>query len=58
MRLMPQFIKRFAGLASRREGGLAAPSAEAIADPEILRLFLRLEELKRLDNGFDIPGAE
>jgi hypothetical protein len=34
-----------------------APSAHTIADPEVLRLFRRMEELKRLDYELDIHGA-
>ncbi len=33
------------------------PSVEAIDDPEVKRLFLRLETLKKLDYEFDIHGS-
>src|SRR6266436_3802247 len=36
---------------------LMLPSADTIADPEVLSLFNRMEELKRLDYEFDIHGA-
>jgi hypothetical protein len=59
VRRIPEIIKSLTTFVFGHERGrLSTPSAETIDDPEVLRLFRRLEELKSLDHGFDIHGSE